>query len=102
MLDGLSQDIIIRENSEEDFPQLVKLFLEFATFENLQNRMTDSVERMTVDKEYFNGFVAILPDQQIIGYANWFFCYYTFSGKAIYMDDLYITPAYRGKGLGTM
>lgn len=98
----LNQDIIIREALEEDFTQLVKLFLEFAIFENLQNHMTNSVERMTSEKEHFNGFVAILPDKQIVGYATWFFGYYTFSGKGMYMDDLYITPAYRNKGLGTM
>jgi GNAT superfamily N-acetyltransferase len=96
-----NQDITIRKATETDFPSLIHLFLEFATFENLQHRMDNSVERMVSEKEYFNGFVAVLPDQQIVGYATWFFAYYTFSGKTMYMDDLYITPAYRGKGLGS-
>ncbi len=94
--------IRIREAIEADFPQLVALFFEFATFENLPHKMVNSVEQMNKEKDYFNGFVAVAPDQQIVGYATWFFSYYTFTGKAMYMDDLYITPDFRGKGLGTV
>lgn len=94
--------IRIREAIEADFPQLVALFFEFATFENLPHKMVNSVEQMNKEKDYFNGFVAVAPDQQIVGYATWFFSYYTFTGKAMYMDDLYITPDFRGKGLGTL
>ena len=95
-------EIIIREATENDFPQLVALFLEFATFENLQHRMVNSLERMQEEKAYFNGFVAVMPDRRIVGYATWFFGYYTFTGKAMYMDDLYITPQFRGIGLGIL
>lgn len=97
-----SHDIIIREATEADFAKLVALFLEFATFENLRHCMVNSQERMMAEKEYFNGFVAIAPDQRMVGYATWFFGYYTFTGKAMYMDDLYITPDFRGKGIGTL
>lgn len=97
-----TSEILIREATEADFPQLIALIMEFAAFENLQDRMVNSHERMLEEKAYFNGFVAIFPDERIVGYATWFFTYYTFSGKAMYMDDLYITPAYRGIGLGTL
>jgi GNAT superfamily N-acetyltransferase len=95
-------EITLREATEADFPALIDLFLEFATFENLPHKMINSVMKMKKEKDYFNGFVAVTPDQQIIGYATWFFSYYTFTGKAMYMDDLYITPGFRGKGLGTV
>ncbi|MCD8166713.1 MAG: GNAT family N-acetyltransferase [Bacteroides sp.] len=36
-----------------------------------------------------------------MGYVTFFFARYTWSGKALYMDDLYIRPTFRGKGLGT-
>ena len=97
----MEPSIAIRVATENDFPQLSTLFLEFATFENLQHKMINSVEQMKIEKEYINGFVAVLPDSTIVGYATWFFTYYTFTGKAMYLDDLYITPAWRGKGLGT-
>jgi GNAT superfamily N-acetyltransferase len=36
-----------------------------------------------------------------IGFAVWFFNFSTFSGRAgIYLEDLFVRPAYRGKGIG--
>jgi GNAT superfamily N-acetyltransferase len=43
-----------------------------------------------------------MPNQRIVGYATWFFSYYTFTGKAMYMDDLYITPEFSGVRIGTL
>jgi hypothetical protein len=40
-----NQDITIRKATEADFPRLIHLFLEFATFGNLQHRIDNSVER---------------------------------------------------------
>lgn len=30
-----------------------------------------------------------------------FFCYYTWTGKCLHMDDLYVRSDYRGRGIGT-
>jgi GNAT superfamily N-acetyltransferase len=46
--------------------------------------------------------VAETSDKVIVGYATFIFCYYTWVGKSLYMDDLYVLPAYRGKGIGTL
>ncbi|MDR0844833.1 MAG: GNAT family N-acetyltransferase [Tannerella sp.] len=97
----MNTDITIRNISEVDFEQIVNLFQEFAKFEKLPEKMTNSVERMTVEKEFFHCFVAETNDNKIIGYVSWFFCYYTWSGKAVYLDDLYVQPNYRSKGIGT-
>jgi GNAT superfamily N-acetyltransferase len=36
-----------------------------------------------------------------VGFAVWFFNFSTFSGRAgIYLEDLFVRPAYRGKGIG--
>ena len=40
--------------------------------------------------------------QHFRGYATFFFAYYTWVGKSLYMDDLYIKEQYRGKGIGTL
>jgi diamine N-acetyltransferase len=94
-------DITLRKISEVDFEQMVYLFQEFAEFEKLSDKMTNSIEKMTEEKEFFHGFVAETTDHKIIGYATWFFCYYTWSGKSVYLDDLYVQPDYRGKGIGS-
>jgi GNAT superfamily N-acetyltransferase len=94
-------DIIIRSVVETDFEQIVDLFKELAVFEKLPEKMINSVERMKEEKEFFNCFVAETTDKSIVGYATYFFAYYTWIGKSLYMDDLYVKPEFRGKGIGT-
>lgn len=94
-------DIKIRKGNEEDYPQIIELFKEFADFQNISDKMINSVEKMTKEKDFFNCFVAETNDQKIIGYATYFFTYYTFTGKSLYMDDLYVKTEYRAKGIGT-
>lgn len=93
--------IKIRKGNEMDFPQIIELFKEFAEFQNISDKMINSVEKMTKEKDFFNCFVAETNDQKIIGYATYFFTYYTFTGKSLYMDDLYVKTEYRAKGIGT-
>ncbi len=94
-------DINVREVEERDFPQLVALFQEFAQFEKVPDRMINSVEKMLREKEFFHCFVAENEANEIAGYVTYFFGYYTWVGKSLYMDDLYVRPQYRGLGLGT-
>ncbi|MDR1257946.1 MAG: GNAT family N-acetyltransferase [Tannerellaceae bacterium] len=94
-------NITIRNIKESDFEQLLNLFQEFALFEQLPGKMINSLEKMKEEKAFFHGFVAETTGDKIIGYASYFFCYYTWVGKALYLDDLYIRPGYRGKGVGT-
>lgn len=94
-------EINIRAAREDDFEQIVELFREFALFEKLPERMTNSVEQMQAEKDFFNGFVAETDNGKIVGYATYFFVYYTWVGKSLYMDDLYVQPQYRSLGLGT-
>ncbi len=94
--------ITLRKAEVSDFKSIHTLFTEFAQFENLPQQMVNTVDRMIREQTHFNAFVLETPEKEIIGYAAYFFCYYTWSGKALYMDDLYIRPAYRGKGLGTL
>lgn len=93
--------IKIEEIVEEDFETLIELFRELAVFENLPEKMINSVERMKTEKDFFRGFTIKDENNLILGYVTFFFAYYTWVGKSLYMDDLYIREAYRGKGLGT-
>jgi GNAT superfamily N-acetyltransferase len=93
--------VTIREIDERDFLVLISLFKEFALFEKLPEKMTNSVEQMLREKEYLTGFVAVNDVDEIVGYATYFFGYYTWIGKSLYMDDLYVRPDFRGAGVGT-
>lgn len=37
----------------------------------------------------------------LLGYALYFYTYSTWKGKALYLEDLYVTPGCRGEGLGS-
>lgn len=99
---GKSHDmsIAIRKVEEADFPQLINLFQEFAEFQKTPDRMTNTLEQMQKEKDHFEAFVAVNAEDKIVGYGTWFFTYHTWVGKSLYMDDLYVSPAYRGTGLG--
>lgn len=93
-------DISIRIANEKDFPQIIKLFNEFAAFEKLPDRMINTVPKMIEEQNYFTCFVAETSNSEIVGYAACFFSYHTWSGKSLYMDDLYVKETYRKKGIG--
>ena len=93
--------VTIRKIEERDFPALIALFKEFALFEKLPEKMTNSVEQMLGEKEYLTGFVAVNNADEILGYVTYFFGYYTWIGKSLYMDDLYVRQDFRGAGVGT-
>ena len=96
------QKITIRPVGEEDFSAIVELFREFAHFEHLDDRMTNSVAQMKAEKEYFNCFVAVNNQKEIVGYATYFYAYFTWTGKSLYMDDLYVKECHRSRGIGTL
>lgn len=89
----------IRPIEEQDFPALVAIFQEFAIFEKMPDQMNNTVERMQQEAEFFKGFVTV-DDNNIVAYVTYFFTYHTWTGKCLYMDDLYVTEPFRGQGLG--
>ncbi|MDN5216140.1 GNAT family N-acetyltransferase [Fulvivirgaceae bacterium BMA12] len=93
-------NIQIRPVKEGDFADIVELFKEFALFEKHPEKMTNSVEQMLKEKEYFHCFLAETPKNEIIGYVTYFFSYHTWTGKSLYMDDLYVKADFRNQGIG--
>ena len=72
---------------------------ELALFEREPNAVINTVVRMREEKKYFEFFVAEV-DGEIVGMALYFFAYYTWVGKSLYLDDLYVKPEYRGLNIG--
>ncbi len=91
----------IRKGNEQDFPQVLKLIKELATFEKAPEKVTNSVAQMQREKHLFEFFVAENSRREIIGFALYFFAYYTWVGKSLYLDDLYVKKEYRGQGIGS-
>jgi GNAT superfamily N-acetyltransferase len=94
-------EIKIRTASEKDFPSILGLIKELATFENAPDKVTNSVEQMNREKELFRCFVAENDSGEIVGMALYFFAYYTWVGKSLYLDDIYVKESFRKRKIGT-
>jgi GNAT superfamily N-acetyltransferase len=92
--------IEIRKATENDFCFIHDLIKEFATFIKTPEKVTITLEQMIQEKEYFQCLVAS-ENNQIIGFATYFFSYYSWTGKALYIDDLYVNEKFRGRQAGT-
>jgi GNAT superfamily N-acetyltransferase len=93
-------NIKIRKASEADFPFILSLIKELAAFEKAADKVTNTVEQMKEEQSLFRCFVAETEDNEIIGIALYFFAYYTWVGKSLYLEDLYVKESYRKQNLG--
>ncbi len=93
--------ISIRVATEDDFPAILSMIKELADFEKAPQKVTNSVEQMNREKDLFRCFIAETGKKEIIGMALWFFAYYTWVGKSLYLDDLYVKEQYRKNKVGT-
>ncbi len=94
-------NITIRNTEEKDFPQIIALIKELAKFEKAEDQVTNTVDQMLDEKDFFKCFVAETDNGEVIGMALYYFVYYTWVGKSLYLDDLYIKPSFRGKKVGS-
>jgi GNAT superfamily N-acetyltransferase len=93
--------ISIRKAAEDDFPAILSLIKELAEFEKSPGKVTNTVDRMKTEKSLFHSYVAETEHNEIIGFALYFFAYYTWVGKSLYLDDLYVKESHRKKKIGT-
>jgi diamine N-acetyltransferase len=89
----------IKPIQKEHIKDLYDLIHEFSVFQKSEHLFTNTPERMLAENEFLKGFI-VEDKGLIIGYVTYFFCYHTWSGKALHMDDLFIKPNHRGKGFG--
>ena len=68
--------MIIRHATPNDFPAIFALVKGLAIFQNMPEKVLNSVEQMNQEKDLFKCFVAENEDHQIVGIASYFFAYY--------------------------
>ena len=95
---------MIRTAVPDDVRAIVALVHELAEYERAAHEVrltTDSLHRslFATDPRVFAHVAEI--DGAVVGMAVWFLSYSTWRGThGIYLEDLYVRPAYRGRGLG--
>ena len=92
--------IIIRQSTPTDFPSIFSLIKEFAHFQKTPEKVSITLEQMQAEQNVFQCFVAV-ADSEIVGFASFFFAYYSWSGKALYLDDLYVQQPFRHHKIGS-
>jgi GNAT superfamily N-acetyltransferase len=96
---------VIRPATEEDVPELLAMICELADFESLSDQCVCTeadLHRVLFEPEaVVHDNLAVADDGSIAGHAMWFRTFSTFMGKTgIWLEDLYVRPAYRRQGFG--
>jgi GNAT superfamily N-acetyltransferase len=94
---------VIRTPNLEDIPAVFQLVKELAEYEKLAHQVTGNEEDLR--RHVFDtGACKLLVtdvEGEIVGYALYFHNFSTFRMQpGIYLEDIYVTPAFRGKGYG--
>ena len=96
---------IIRSATELDVPVILELIRQLAEYEHLSHQLAATEERLR--KTLFGAKPAaevLLADREgaCAGFAVFFATYSTFLARpGIYLEDLYVKPHLRGKGVGS-
>lgn len=94
----------IKKATPESIPQIIELIREFAEFEKLSDACevtAEGLQKVIFGEAGFVGALVVFADEKCVGYALFFPVFKSFRGeKSIFLEDLYISPTMRGKGLG--
>jgi GNAT superfamily N-acetyltransferase len=95
---------MIRPARPQDVPAIHQLIRELADYEKSLAQVTATEDdlRRSLFAEQPAIFAHVAErDGAVVGFALWFLNYSTWLGQhGIYLEDLYVTPAVRGSGLG--
>jgi GNAT superfamily N-acetyltransferase len=96
--------LLIRPAALSDVPLLLRFFRELAEYERQPHAVVVKEETLIRDgfgvEPKFRGLIAEW-DRQAIGYALFFGFYSSWKGPGIFLEDLFVREAFRGRGIGT-
>lgn len=93
----------VRFAKREDVGQILEFIRRLAAYEKLEHEVVateETLEEWLFDKEKAEVLFAVVDGKEV-GFALFFHNFSTFLGRAgIYLEDLYVEPAFRGQGIG--
>lgn len=99
----MDKDVTYRIATRDDVPVILGFIKELAAYEHLSDQVVASEEGLR-DQMFDNARAEALlltVDGVVAGMVLYFFNFSTFLGHAgLYIEDLFIMPAYRGRGYG--
>lgn len=99
-----SDEFVIRRSTPADVPKIATLIRELATYERAADQAvaTDAqlLNALHGTDAHVHCHVAEVGDH-VVGLALWFLNFSTWQGRSgIYLEDLYVQPDYRHRGIG--
>ena len=87
----------------KDIPLILEFVRELAEYEHMSDQVVATPELMEYwlfDRKVAEVIFALEGEKEV-GFALFFYSFSTFLGRAgIHLEDLFVKPAYRGKGYG--
>ena len=96
-------DLKFRFADENDVPKILYFIKELADYEKMGDQVVadEGLLKEWIFEKKKAEVVFAVKDATEIGFALFFHNFSTFLGKAgLYLEDLYVKPEYRGKGVG--
>ena len=98
-------NITIHHATAADCPRMMELVHELAAYERAPEAVTVSLEHFIEsgfgDKPVWWALVAEV-DGTVVGFALYYIRYSTWKGQRMYLEDILVTEAWRGKGIGSL
>lgn len=97
------EPITIRRAEEKDAALILHFIRQLAIYERMEDQVvaTEELLKEWIFEKQAAEVLFAVTDGQEVGFALFFHNYSTFLGRAgIYLEDLFVMPAHRGKGCG--
>lgn len=101
------ENITIRRAEREDCTPMLELIRELAVYERAPQEVTVSLQHFEESgfgmQPVWWAFVAEdAVSGQVVAFALYYIRYSTWKGQRMYLEDILVTEAWRGRGIGTL